>query len=130
MTVPRDRDLTDPYLAGSPVPPPAPRDPNAESVLDETERGKDLERADIVDTLSATPARPLTDDEEDAAENDPGRAPRTFAPASERVPKPPAPGHEDLIEDSLHANVSPEAAAHPGDRSDPREYEGSDLDAR
>jgi hypothetical protein len=76
-----------------------------------------------VDTLLSTPARPLTDDEKDAAEDDPGRAPRTFAPASERVPKPPAPGHEQLIEEGLHKPVSPDAAAHAGDRSDPREYE-------
>ena len=121
MTSPRDPLLTDPYLAGSPLPPDAPRDPNARTVLDEHERGKDDERGDVLDTLLTTPARPLTDDEEDAAENDPGRPARTFAPASERVPKPPAPGHERLIEEGLHKPVSPDAAAHPGDRSDPRE---------
>ena len=113
----------DPYLQGRPFPPPAPRDPNAGTVLDESERGKDDLRGDVVDTLSTAPAHPLTDDEKDAAENDPGRAPRVYAPASERVPKPPAPGHERLIEEGLNKPVSPEAAMHPGDRSDPREME-------
>lgn len=122
MTSPRD-PLTDPYLAGSPLPPDAPRDPQAGTVLDEHERGKDDARGEVVDTLLTTPARPLTDDEKDAAEADPGRAPRTFAPASERVPVDPAPGHEELIEAGLHKPMSPEAAAHSGDRSDPREYE-------
>ena len=118
MAIPRD-----PYLQGGPLPPETPRDPNAGTVLDESERGKDEARGDYVDTLSQTPARPLTDDEEDAAEHDPGRPPRTYAPASERVPKPPAPGHERLIEEGLQKPVSPEAALHPGDRSDPREVE-------
>ena len=67
MTSPRDPTLTDPYLAGSPLPPGAPRDPNAGTVLDESERGEDEVRDDVVDTLLTTPARPLTDDEEDAA---------------------------------------------------------------
>jgi hypothetical protein len=113
----------DPYLVGSPLPVSTPRDPNADTVLDESERGKDDMRGDVVDTLTNTPARPLTHDEEEAAEHDAGRAPRTFAPASERVPVPPAPGHERLIEEGLHRPISPEAAAHPGDRSDPREFD-------
>jgi hypothetical protein len=125
MTSPRDPTLTDPYLAGSPLPPGAPRDPNAGTVLDERERGKDDERGDVVDTLMNTPARPLTHDEKEAAEDDPGRPPRVYAPASERVPKPPAPGHEQLIEEGLHKPVSADAAAHAGDRSDPREIEPS-----
>lgn len=90
-------------------------------MLDESERGKDDVRGDAVDTLLNTPSRPLTDEEKAAAEDDPGRPSRTFAPAEARVPKPPAPGHERLIEDGLDTPISPEAAQHPGDRSDPRE---------
>jgi hypothetical protein len=123
MTSPRDPTLTDPYLAGSPLPPGTPRDPNAGTVVDERERGKDEGRGEVVDSLLTTPARPLTHDEKEAADDDPGRAPRVFAPAEERVPVPPAPGHEQLIEAGLHKPASPEAAAHPGDRSDPREFE-------
>src|SRR4051812_12492881 len=84
MAVPRD-----PYLAGSPLPPPTPRDPYAESVLDESERGQDEAREYAVDDELDTPARPLTGDEKDAARDDPGRRPRTYAPASERVAKAP-----------------------------------------
>jgi hypothetical protein len=116
MSVPRD-----PYLQGGPLTPEAPRDPNADTVIDERERGKDELRGESVDSLLATPARPLTDDEEEAAEHDPGRQPRTFAPASSRVSKPPAPGDDRLIEEGLNQPISPEAARHPGDRSDPGE---------
>jgi hypothetical protein len=117
MSVPRD-----PYLQDGPLPSPPPRDPNAGTVLDESERGKDDVRGEIVETLLSGPARPLTDEEEEAAEHDASRPPRTYAPASARVPKPPAPGHEQLIEEGLHKPISPEAASHPGDRSDPREF--------
>jgi len=116
MTMPND-----PYLAGSPLPVSAPRDPNAGTVLPVSERGEDDVRDGIMDTLTNAPAHPLTRDEQEATEDDPGRPARTFAPASERVPVPPAPGHERLIEEGLHKPISPEAAAHPGDRSDPGE---------
>lgn len=111
----------DPYLQDRPFPPPTPRDPNADTVLDESERGKDEARGEYVDTLSHTPARPLTDDEEDAAERDPGRPARTYAPASARVPKDPLPGDEKLINAGRDIPPSPEAMVHPGDRSDPSE---------
>jgi hypothetical protein len=111
----------DPYLQDRPFPPPDPRDPNAGTVLDESERGKDEARGEYVDSLTNTPARPLSDDEEDAAEHDPGRPGRTYAPASARVPKPPAPGDERLIEQGADRPASAEAERHPGDRSDPAE---------
>ena len=38
------------------------------------------------------------DDEEQAAEQDPGRQPRMNESASERVPKPPTPGDDRLVE--------------------------------
>ncbi len=116
MAVPQD-----PYLQGGPIAREVPRDPNADTVLDERERGKDELRGESVDSLMATPARPLTDDEEDAAEHDQGRQSRTYAPASARVSKPPAPGDARLIEEGLDQPVDPEAAQHPGDRSDPGE---------
>ena len=111
----------DPYVRDRPFPPPEPRDPNADTVLDESERGKDEARGEYVDTLTHMPARPLTDDEEDAAEHDHGRPGRTYAPASARVPKPPAPGDEKIIEEGLNQPPSPDTVAHPGDRSDPSE---------
>jgi len=60
------------------------------------ERDQDEELAGVERGLVDEPARPLTDEEREAAARDPGVAPRVYAPASERVPKPPAPGHEDL----------------------------------
>jgi hypothetical protein len=117
MTIPQD-----PYLQGRPFPPETPRDPNADTVLDESERGKDEARGDYVDTLSHTPARPLTDDEEDAAEHDPGRPARTYAPASARVPKAPLPGDDRLINAGKGGPSSLDEVEHPGDRSDPSEF--------
>lgn len=115
MTVP-----TDPYLQGGPLPPAEPRDPNRDTELPLMERGQDPLREEIVDTLATEPERPLTDDEEDAAKHDPGRAPRTYAPASERVAKPPAPGDEKLIR-AGETMPTDEMPAHPGDSSDPAE---------
>ena len=117
MTIPQD-----PYLQGRPFPPETPRDPNADTVLDKSERGKDEARGEYVDTLSQTPARPLTDEEEDAAEHDHGRPARTYAPASARVPKEPLPGDDKLINAGRDLPPSPDAMAHPGDRSDPGEF--------
>ena len=119
MTIPQD-----PYLAGGPLPPPAPRDPNAGTVLDESERGEDEGREAVTNAEMAGLDRPLTDDEEEAARRDPGRQPRTFAPSSERVQKAPAPGDERLVEAGEDQPVSAEAAQHPGDRSDPSEMRG------
>ena len=116
MSVPRD-----PYLQDGPLPPPAPCDPNAGTVLDGRERGQDEARSDIVDELTHAPARPLTDEEEKAAEHDRGRPARTYAPASARVPKAPAPGDARLIEEGRERPPSTGAARHPGDRGDPGE---------
>jgi hypothetical protein len=116
MSIPQD-----PYLQGSPLPPPAPRDPNAGTVLDERERGKDDARGDAIDALTNTPARPLTDDEKDAAEHDHDRPARTYAPASARVPKAPLPGDEQLIKPGQSRAPSSDTMLHPGDASDPSE---------
>ena len=112
----------DPWLTDGPLPPPAPRDPNAKTVLDPIERGEDVAREGTMGELLDTPARPLSDDEKEAARADAGRQPRTYAPASERVPKAPAPGDRELIEEGERHAPSPEVLAeHPGDRSDPSE---------
>lgn len=116
MTLPRV-----PLVPEGPFPPGPPRDPNAGTVLDESERGKDERRGEYVDTLSNTPARPLSDDEKEAAEHDPGRPARTYAPASARVAKEPNPGDDELINPGLDSPPTPDAMAHPGDRSDPSE---------
>lgn len=114
-------DPRDPYLQERPFPPETPRDPNRGTVLADDERGKDPARGEAMDDLTTMPARPLTHDEKEAAEHDAGRPARTYAPAEARVAKPPAPGDAKLIEEGLNAPVSADAAAHPGDRSDPSE---------
>jgi hypothetical protein len=116
MTIPQD-----PYLQGRPFPPETPRDPNAGTVIPESERGEDEARDEYVDTLSHTPARPLSHDEEDAAEHDPDRPARVYAPASARVAKDPLPGDERLINAGKGGPSSIDEVEHPGDSSDPSE---------
>ena len=62
-----------------------------------TSADEDPAREDYVDALVNQPSRPLTDEEKEAAEHDPGRPERVYAPASERVPKDPAPGDDRII---------------------------------
>ena len=88
MAVPRDP------LAEQPLPPGIPGDRLPEGELAPSERDEDPARAE--QGLTATPARPLTDEEKAAATADPGRPTRTYAPHSQRVPKDPLPGHEEL----------------------------------
>ena len=61
--------------------------------------GEDPGREELMNDLAGEPARPLSDEEEEAAERDPGRPERVYAPASARVPKEPAPGDDKLIRD-------------------------------
>jgi hypothetical protein len=66
--------------------------------LPPTERGQDPERTEAMHGLAVEDARPLTSDERRAAENDTPLPERVYAPASERVPKEPVPGHRDFVE--------------------------------
>lgn len=59
--------------------------------------GEDPEREAVEHGLPSQPDRPLTGEEEQAAEDDPGRSERVYAPASARVPKEPVPGDDKLI---------------------------------
>src|SRR5688572_29608526 len=111
----------DPFVSQRPFPPETPRDPNARTVVDESERGEDEAREDAMHSLTNQPSRPLSGDEKEAAEHDAGLDKRTYAPASARVAKAPAPGDDRLIEEGLDKPPAPEALAHPGDRSDPSE---------
>ena len=121
MAAPRD-PLVDP-LAQGPLPPDAPRDPRSPGDLDPTERSQDPAREGLMGELASTPAGDLTDDEEEAAERDPGRQPRTFAPHAERAPKPPAPGDDRIVEQAIDSGAAsaPVDPTHAGDPSDPAE---------
>ena len=61
------------------------------------DRGQDEVREALEEGMSQGESRPLTREEREAAERDPGAARTVYAPASERVPKPPAPGDEQFV---------------------------------
>jgi hypothetical protein len=61
------------------------------------DRGQDEVREDLEESIGRGEARPLTREEREAAARDPGPAKTVYAPASERVPKPPLPADEKLI---------------------------------
>jgi len=62
------------------------------------DRGQDEAREALEESIRLGQARPLTREEREAAERDPGIAKTVYAPASERVPKPPLPADEKLID--------------------------------
>jgi hypothetical protein len=104
--------MTLPYNAteGDATPSPAVQD-----VVPRGERNQDELRSEIAHEMTSAPARPLTHDEQEAAEHDVPRGERVYAPASERVPKPPVPGHRDLVEHPDEATAERQAASGPSD---------------
>jgi hypothetical protein len=62
------------------------------------------------DLVSET-SRPLTDEERKAADRDVPISERVYAPASERVPREPVPGHRDFVEHPDTATPERQAAA-------------------
>ncbi len=62
------------------------------------DRGQDEVREDLEESIGRGEARPLTRAEREAAARDPGPAKTVYAPASARVPKPPLPADEKLID--------------------------------
>jgi hypothetical protein len=70
------------------------------------DRGQDEAREAVEEGISLGESRPLTRDERDAAAHDKGIAEPVYAPASERVPKPPAPGDEKFVHRAADADTS------------------------
>jgi hypothetical protein len=62
------------------------------------DRGQDEVREELEESIGRGEARPLTRAEREAAARDPGPAKTVYAPASERVPRPPLPADEKLID--------------------------------
>lgn len=96
---------------------PAPDAGTLQDRLPTTERGEDPARDAVTHELVNDPARPLTDAEREAAEHDVPLPERVYAPASERVPKEPLPGHRDVVEhedpstpERQHAGETPSSA--------------------
>ena len=65
--------------------------------LRQDDRGQDEVREALEESIGLGQPRPLTRDEREAAEHDPGEVKTVYAPASERVAKPPLPADEKLI---------------------------------
>jgi len=66
--------------------------------LPPSERNQDQQRTEMTHGLLADGSRPLTAEEREAAEHDTPVGERVYAPASERVPVEPVPGHRDFVE--------------------------------
>jgi hypothetical protein len=62
------------------------------------DRGQDEVREALEESIGRGEARPWTREEREAAARDPGPAKTVYAPASDRVPKPPLPEDEKLID--------------------------------
>ena len=62
------------------------------------DRGHDEVREELEESISLGGSRPLTREEREAAAHDQGVSEPVYAPASARVPKPPAPGDEKFVQ--------------------------------
>jgi hypothetical protein len=88
----------DPYFTGGRTEPES-RPQSAPGVLTPLDRGQDPERDQAEHELAAGAARPVDErDTEQIIEDEIARTQRVYAPASERVPREPVPGHRDLVE--------------------------------
>jgi hypothetical protein len=103
MTLPADRNLDRP--AGEDV-----QEDNVIDRLPPNERGQDQERTETMRESSIGGSRPLTSEEREAAERDVPLRDRVYAPASERVPKEPVPGHREMVEQTDPATPERQAA--------------------
>ena len=61
------------------------------------DRGHDQVREELEESIGRGESRPLTREEREAAARDAGPAKTVYAPATERIPKPPLPADEKLI---------------------------------
>jgi hypothetical protein len=113
MTLPYNAEgdpIASPPLGDTPV-----RDAPVQDVVPRGERNQDELRSEITQEVTSFPSRPLTHEEKEAAEHDVPRGERVYAPASERVPKPPVPGHRELVEHPDEATPERQAAPGPHD---------------
>jgi hypothetical protein len=66
--------------------------------LRQDDRGQDEVAEALEESIGLGQSRPLNREEREAAAHDPGVVKTVYAPASERVPKPPLPEDEKLID--------------------------------
>lgn len=81
-----------------PLDPPEARAENVQDVIPPSERNQDPEVTEATRGMTLDGSRPLTDAERKVAEHDAPVGERVYAPASERVPREPVPGHRDFVE--------------------------------
>ena len=105
----------------APLEPILPYDPFERSVLNTAELGEDILRERYLHDLMVGSPRPLSVAERSAATDDPGRPPRVYAPAWDRVAREPLPCDAELMAECRRHTITAESARHPGDRSDPAE---------
>jgi hypothetical protein len=82
--------------------------------LPPNERNQDQLRGETTHGLTIGGSRPLTAEEKAAAEHDTPLAERVYAPASERVPVDPVPGHREVLEHVDQATPERQANQHDG----------------
>jgi hypothetical protein len=85
---------------------------NTQDVIPASERSQDPVMTERMDELTAEGARPLTEEERKAADKEAPAGQTVYAPASERVPVNPVPGHRDFVEHPDTHTPEREAAAH------------------
>jgi len=102
------------------IPRPEPPAGNVQDVIPANERNQDPVTTEIIDELTAESARPLSDEERKAADREAPAGQTVYAPASERVPVNPVPGHRDFVEHpDTHTPEREAAAQHSTESSEP-----------
>jgi len=100
------------------IPRPDPPAGNTQDVIPATERNQDPATTDRMDELTTEGARPLTEEERKAADREAPAGQTVYAPASERVPVNPVPGHREFVEHPDTHTPEREAVAHQPTASD------------
>ena len=80
--------------------------------LPKSQRNQDEMRTETSHGLAVDGSRPLTSEEKAAAEHDHPAAERVYAPATERVPVQPVPGHREFVEHPDEDTPERQAAQH------------------
>src|SRR5258708_6038241 len=87
------------------IPRPDPPAGNTQDVIPTSERNQDPATTEMMDELTTEGARPLTDEERKAADREAPAGQTVYAPASERVPVNPVPGHRAFVEEPARPRV-------------------------
>ncbi len=94
------------------IPRPDPPAGNTQDVIPANERNQDPATTEMLDELTTEGSRPLSDEERKAADRESPAGQTVYAPASERVPVDPKPGHRDFVEHPDTHTPEREAASH------------------